>query len=186
MTEKAHVNVPHGSTDGTLQGAIAIGFIPVPLTAVREVVANDIPAIAANGGVLASDSTPILEFANGDTDSALRINWAAGNSDPIVFQVPLPPDLDVSKDFEIHFRAAMAGATDAPAVNADTYFNEGDTKVEGSVAVSGVTFAEYIITVAAADVPTGAQTSTVELTPDAHTTDALYVTSIWGEYTRAN
>jgi hypothetical protein len=80
----------------------------------------------------------------------------------------------------------MAGATDTPVISADSYFNEGDTKVEDdSAAVTGTTYAEYIITIAAADVPAGAQTFTCELTPGAHTTDILYMTAIWVEYTRA-
>lgn len=163
----------------------ATGFVNVPLTALREISSNAIPNAAGNGGLLAADTTPILNYINGDTDSALRLNWAASNSDPVAFQVALPPDLDEAGDVKIHFRAAMAGATDTPVISADTFFNEGDTKVEDdSAAVTGATYAEYTITVAAADVPSGAQTMSVELTPGAHTTDALYITAVWVEYSR--
>jgi hypothetical protein len=163
----------------------AQGFIPVPLTSLREVTTNDIPNAAGNGGVLATDSTPTLEYTNGDTDSCLRVLWAASNADPVCFQVPLPPDLNDAADVVIHFRAAMAGATDTPVLSADCFFNEGDTKVEDdSAAVTGTTFAEYTITVAAADVPAGAQTLSCELTPGAHTTDTLSLTALWIEYTR--
>lgn len=173
-------------TAAKLSTTLKTGFIPVPLTTVRETVSNAIPNAAANGGLLASDTTPILQLTNGDTDSALRLAWAASNSDPIIFQVALPPDLDVTGNVEVHLRAAMAGATDTPVISADSYFNEGDTKVEDdSAAVSGTTYAEKTITIAASDVPAGAQTLTVELTPGAHTTDILYVTAIWVEYTRA-
>jgi hypothetical protein len=163
----------------------AQSFIPIPLGACREVGTNDIQNLAAHGGILAKDSTPIFEFTNGDTDSALRLHWAASDSNAICFQVPLPPDLDVAADVVIHFRAAMAGTTDIPVIDADTFFNEGDTKVEdASAAVTGVTVAEYTITIAAADVPAGAQTMSCELTPAAHTTDALYVYAMWIEYTK--
>lgn len=196
MTTKADVNVEFGSSDASintgkvtaakLSTTLKTGFAPVPLTNVREVVSNNIPNAAAIGGVLASDSTPIFEFTNGDTDSALRLRWAASNSDPIVFQVPLPPDLDEASAVEIHLRAAMGGATNTPVVSADSYFNEGDTKVEDdSAAITGTTPAEYTITIAAADVPAGAQTLTVELTPGAHTTDTLLLYAVWVEYTRA-
>lgn len=185
MGAVSDVLVPFGSSAGTLQGALRTGFIPVPLTAIREVVTNAIPNIAANGGLLASDTTPILQLTNGDTDSALRVAWAASNNDPVIFQVALSPDLDPDAAVEVHFRAAMAGATDTPVISADSYFNEGDTKVEdNSAAVTGAAYAEYVITVAAADVPAGAQTMTCELTPGAHTTDALYITAIWVEYAR--
>lgn len=175
-----------GVTAVKLSSTLITGFVPVPLTAVREISSNAIPNAAANGGLLASDSTPILNTTNGDTDSALRLAWAASNSDPIIFQVPLPPDLDEASNVEVHFRAAMAGATDTPVISADSFFNEGDTKVEDdSAAVTGTSYAEYTITIAAADVPAGAQTLSCELTPGAHTTDILYMTAIWVEYTRA-
>ena len=171
------------------------GFVPVPLTSLREVNSNDIPALsdtpltsdpAGAGGILAPNTTPILEFANGDTDSCLRLNWAASNQDAVVFQVPLPPDLDTSGNVEIHLRAASASTTDAAGFDADSYFNEGDTKVEDSAAQASAsaTYEELTITIAATDVPSGAQTLTVELTPQAHTTDAMYLTAVWVEYTR--
>lgn len=173
-------------TAGLLSTTLKTGFLPVPLTALREVASNAIPNTAANGGLLASDTTPILNLTNGDTDSALRLSWAASNSDAVTFQVPLPPDLDEANAVEVHFRAAMSGAVDTPVISADSFFNEGDTKVEDdSAAVTGTTYAEYTITIAAGDVPAGAQTLSCELTPGAHTTDALYITSVWVEYTRA-
>ena len=44
------------------------------------------------------------------------------------------------------------------------------------------TWAEKIATIAAADVPSGAQTLTVGLTPAAHTTDIMYLSAVWIEY----
>lgn len=187
-----------GALQELYQNAISIqGWIPVPLTALRESVSNDIASITAAasgstvtfsgyGSLLHKTTTPILEFTNGDTDSALRLNWAASNSDPVVFQTPLPPDLDTTADLVIHFRAASAGVTNSPVISADTFFNEGDTKVEDdSAAVTGTTPAEYIITIdGGADLPAGAQTMTVELTPGAHTTDKLYIFAVWIEYKR--
>lgn len=166
-------------------GGLVAAWIPLPLTTWREVGTNDIQNLAAHGGILAKDSTPILEYTNGDTDSALRLDWAASDSNAVVTQVALPPDLDAASAVEVHFRAAMAGTTDSPDMDLDTFFNEGDTKVEDAVNVTGTSYAEYTITIAAADVPAGAQTASLELTPAAHTTDALYVTAIWIEYTRA-
>ena len=166
--------------------------IGVPLVNFREVNSNDIPVIsdtpltddpAGFGGLLAKNTTPILQFANGDTDSSFQLVWAASNNDPVAFQVALPPDLDTAADLAIKFRAIMGGATDTPVVAADTYFNEGDTKVEDNSDALGAAWAEQTITIAAADIPTGAKTITVELTPGAHTTDALSISSAWLEYT---
>ena len=173
-------------------GLGALHMESIGLAEIREVVSNDIylmgdtPASSdAFGSLLTKNSTPILEMANGDTDSALRLNWASSNSDPVIFQTALHPYLDVSSVVEIHFRAAMAAVADTPTIASDVYFNEGDTKVEDvSAAVTGATVAEYTITIAAADVPSGAQTLTVELTPGAHTTDALYVYAVWVQYTK--
>lgn len=163
-----------------LSATLKTGFVPVPLTAVYE--GDGTNVVAALGPA----TTPVLDMTNGDTDSALRLLWAATNVDPIIFQVPLPPDLDEAAVVEVHLRAAMEAANDTPVINADSYFNEGDTKVEdASAAITGTTPAEYTITIAAADVPAGAQTLTVELTPAAHGTDDLYVYAIWIEYTRA-
>lgn len=195
------LKVPAGSWAGTVNtgdiatGAVTAaklattlktGFIPLPLANWREVGTNDIQALAAHGGVLAKDSTPILEFTNGDTDSALRLRWAATDVNAIAIQTPLPPDIDEAANVEIHILAAMSDANDTPVISADSFFMVGDTKVEDdSAAISGTTVTEYTIAVAAADVPAGAQTMSIELTPGTHGTDALYVYAIWLEYTRA-
>lgn len=168
-----------------LSTTLKTGFIPVSLASVREITTGAFINAAGNGGILATDTTPILNTINGDTDGAWRLAWAASNSDAIGFQVPLPPDLDEASVVEIHLRAYMAGATDTPVISADSYFDEGDTKVEDDSPALDATPTEHIITIAAADVPAGAQTLSVELTPGAHTTDILYVTAIWVEYTRA-
>lgn len=154
----------------------AQGFIPVPLTTLKE-------SDGTNATELTGSTTPILDMANGDTDSGIILTWAASNSDAVIFQVPLPPNLDTTADVVVHFRAKMAGATDTPTIASDAYFNEGDTKVEDVSSALGATYAENTITITAADVPTGAQTLTVELTPGAHTTDILYLSAIWIEYT---
>ena len=176
-----------------LQAAIAIGdfpifgtgTLPIPLATLRDLTTGAVPNAAANGGLLASDSTPVLNTVTGATDGALRLAWAASNSDAGGFLVGLPSDFDADQDVVVYFRAAMAGATDTPTLALDSYFNEGDTKVEdATAAVTGTGYAEYSATIAAADVPSGARTLSVEVTPGAHTTDALYITAIWVEYTR--
>jgi hypothetical protein len=158
--------------------ATAQAFIPVPLVTCLE-------SDATNATALTGSTTPILDMADGDTDSGLVLTWAASNSDAIIFQTPLPPSLDVTADVVIHFRAKSGGSTDTPTVGSDAYFNEGDTKVEDVSAALGSTVAEKTITIAAADVPAGAQTLTVELTPGAHTTDTVVLSAIWIEYTNS-
>lgn len=151
-------------------------FIPIPLTTVWE-------SDGTNASALTGATTPVLDMANGDTDSGMVLTWVASNSDAIIFQTPLPPNLDVASDVVVHFRAKSGGSTDTPTFAADSYFNEGDTKVEDTSSALGAAYAENTITIAAADVPAGAQTLTVELTPGAHTTDTIVLSAIWIEYT---
>lgn len=151
-------------------------FIGVPLALVFESDATNMTPLTGSTG-------PKRDMANGDTDSGIVLTWAASNSDAIIFQVPLPPELDVASDVVVHFRAKSGGATDTPTIASDAYFNEGDTKVEDVSAALGAAYAEKTITIAAADVPAGAQTLTVELTPGAHTTDTIVLSSISIEYT---
>lgn len=172
------------ATDGAWS---KVWWYTVPLTSVREIASNDIPAAATNqGGLLAKDTTPNLEHANGDTDSAIRLQWAASNSDAVAFQVALPPDLDTSRDITVQVLATMAGATDTPVIDLDTFFGVGDTKVEdATAAVTGTSAAIYAATIAAADIPKAAAdyfTMSIEATPGAHTTDTLevYGIRVWG------
>lgn len=161
------------------------GFIDLDLESWREITTNDIGNLVAIGGVLATDSTPALEYTNGDTDSAIRLLWAGGNADPVARQFKLPPDFDGAYPMYVKVYAKMAGATDAPVISVDTFFDVGDTKVEDDIAaVTGTTMATYAATVAAADIPDTAVTCSIELTPGTHATDALHVHAIWVEYTR--
>ena len=157
----------------------AQAFLPAPLTTWFE--GDGTNTVAALG----PSTAPTLDMANGDTDSGLLITWVATEVDPIITQIPLPPDLDAGSDLVLHLRAAAGGTDDTITLNADSYFNEGDTKVEDSVDVSGTAYAEKEITIAAADIPAGAQTLTIELTPGAHANDALIISSAWIEYQRA-
>lgn len=160
-------------------------FLPVPLTSLREAVNFNVLNVAGNGGVLASDTTPVLSAINGATDGCQRVLWAASNMDQVIAQVPLPADLDDAAAVVLHIRAAMAGATDTPAIAVDTFWNEGSAKVvDATGAITGAAYAEYTATIAAADVPAGAKSLTIGLTPGAHTTDTLAITAIWIEYKR--
>jgi len=165
--------------------AASPGFITIPLPTLRETTNLDVGNLAAHGGILASDSTPILEAINAATDGAQRVHWASSNNDQVIFQTALPPDFDASKDLELHARIASAGTTDAVALTLASYFSEADTAVaDTSESNQTTTFAEKVATIAAADIPNDPQILTCGLTPVAHTTDAMYLTGLWLEYTR--
>jgi len=172
-------------TADKLTNTLATGTLQLPLVTWREIATNDIQNLAAHGGILAKDSTPILEYVNGDTDSALRLNWASSNNNEIAINVILPQDLDATQDMTLHVYAAMAGATDTPVLDLDLFFGVGDTKISDATgAITGASAAEYTATIAAADIPSNSIPLSIEITPGAHTTDALYVYGIWIEYAR--
>ncbi len=152
-------------------------FIGVPLTALIEGDGTN------TVGFLGPATTPKLDLANGDTDAALVVTWAATNVDPVLFQVALPPNLDVSEDIVVHLRAKMSGAANTPVISADCHFNEGGAKIEADTAALSAAVQNLTITIDAADVPAGAKVLTVELTPGAHATDAIVLSMLGVTYT---
>jgi hypothetical protein len=172
-----HQDSTYRSVDGPYAKTF---YIDVPLASLREIASNDIQAIATVvGGLLTNDTTPNLEYTNGDTDSAIRLDWAASNSDPVAFQCTLPGDIDTEQNLYVDIYADMAGATDTPVISLDTFFNVGDTKVEDDTGAASASPAVITATIAAADVPFSPfLTMSCELTPGAHTTDVLYVYGI--------
>lgn len=167
------------------RGDAVKGFIPLALADAREVSSNAAINAAGNGGLLASDTTPIFQRVNGATDKALRLNWAATNVDEITWALAYPPDLDDNAALEVHFLAAMAGASDTPTLTVGYFEGVGDTDAGGATAaVTGTTVAEYSVSIAGSDVSTPPKFASISLVPGAHGTDALYVYAAWVEYTR--
>lgn len=161
------------------------GFIPLNLVDAREVSTNATINAAGNGGLLASDTTPILQRVNGATDKALRLNWAASNVDEIAWSFVYPPDLDEAQPVEVHVLAAMAGSSDTPVLTVGYFEGVGDTDAGGATAaVTGVAVAEYSVSIAAVDVGLTPKAASVSLVPGTHGTDALYLYAAWIEYTR--
>lgn len=179
----ATLEVQSGATF-SLPGDRGKGFINLPIIDAREVSANATINAVGNGGLLASDTTPILQRVNGATDKQLRLNWAASNVDEITWQFAYPPDLDDAADVTVHFLAAMAGATDTPTMTVGYFEGVGDTDAGGATAALSATLSEVSRTIAAADVGAAPKVASVALVPGAHTTDALYVYAAWIEYTR--
>lgn len=128
---------------------------------------------------------PILDMTNGDTDSALRWVWAAASVVAIIYQIPLPSKIDVTKDLVIYLMCGKDADANTVTLASDAYFDVGDTKVEDVTATIAAATAETTITIAAADIPAGAKTLTLELTPSAHAGDALYLYSIRPEFAAA-
>lgn len=173
------------------------GFIPIPLTQWRETGTNDTLAVVPGaglgaGGVLGTDSTPALEYVNGDTDSSLRILYAAAGAQPIVTQVMLPLDMDTTQP--MYFKAAgiMGGTADAPVLSLDTYFRDYTGTVSAKIEDDTTAFSDTAdiatATIAASDIPDVnegvPQWATIEVTPGAHGTDSLAIYGTYIQYTK--
>lgn len=138
----------------------------------REVSSGgDVGAIAAIGGHLASDTTPILR---GDAAETTEISWATGNADIIGVQIPLQPAVVGTGDITVELDV-YSGTTDAATFTVETGY-DGAALVSDSAddaATKSATRHTISATIAAADVPDGAKQMTLMLTPAAHATNAI-------------
>ncbi len=165
------------------------GFIMLDITTLRIIgddTADEIGDLAANGGFLSNDSTPLLGRVSTSTDKALRIEWALSDVTELQFgPVPMPPDLDETTDVTIHLLGLMSGSTDTPTVDVQVFDGIGDTEMGGASTAFGSALAEETVTIANADIsgnPTGV--FNISLTPGSHGTDALHLHGAWIEYTK--
>jgi hypothetical protein len=162
------------------------GFQPIPLTSFRELTGGVFINAAGNGGLLATDTTPILTNI-GDGD-AMRIAWAAGNTDQIEAQVILPPDCDGAADVVVHMLCSKdANDNNACHLDGEAYFGESDADCFPAAAAANLLVqakGEYTATILAANVPdTQADANmTLVLMPEAHAADAVYLHAVWIEY----
>jgi len=160
-------------------------FIPLPLTSFRETTNMDVGTLTNNGGILASNTTPLMDAISAAADGCQRLVWAASNVDQIMIQVALPPDRAETTDVVLHTRIKSASTTDAVGFTLASYWNESNGAVADTSSTNQTaTYLEKLTTIAAADIATAAQTVSLGLTPVAHNTDALHMSSGWLEYTR--
>lgn len=146
------------------------GFIGLSVNDFREVSSGgDVGNVAANGGILASDTTPILQ---GDAAESQQIVWAASNNDIIMAQVVLPPDFDGTGDVTVDLWV-YSGTTNAATVTVETGWDGGALVTDTATGTASATLQKTTATIAAADVPNTARLLTIMLTPAAHTTDDL-------------
>jgi hypothetical protein len=159
--------------------------IPLMLNDFREVSSgSDVGNIAANGGILASDTTPILD---GDAAESWEISWAASNSDEIGTQISLPLSvtgaalLDGTRDMYLITEVYGAGVTNAASFTVNTSWDGGAQVVDATddSASKAITRHRVIATIAAADIPDSPKAMSLELVLAAHTTDVINLTGAW-------
>lgn len=133
-------------------------------------------AIAANGGILASDTTPIMRNTSGKISQ--EISWAASNSDPILLQKMLPEDFNSSEDVLVEMWV-NSGTTDAATFTVGTSWDGGAT-VSTTVTDGAKSATTHKITavIPSSSLPASPSYLSVMLTPAAHTTNAIQLTAV--------
>lgn len=151
-------------------------FIPLPLITAREATTGDVGAIAANGGLLASDTTPALSGTS--TTVSQQALWAASNVDQILWDVPLPEDFDGRDDVLVELWVASGGTSDLASFSVasswDGAANVTDTATDPA---ASTTVHKITATISAADIPDSAAFVSIALTPAAHGTDTIALKS---------
>ena len=132
---------------------------------------GDVGAIAAIGGRLASDTTPILR---GDAAETAEVSWPTGNADIVGFQIPLNPAVSGTGDITVELDV-YSGTTNAATFTVESGFDGGALVSDSASDAATLSATRHTIsaTVAAADIPDGCKQMTVMLTPAAHATDAI-------------
>lgn len=181
---KVRVYVGHASNMELYQSLIVgKGSVPLSLFDFRECDANgDVGAIAANGGILASDTTPILR---GNAAETQEISWAAGNVDPITLQTALPADFDGTADVTLELWV-NSGTTNGATFTVETGW-DGAALVSDTAddtTTKSATTHKITATIALADVPDTASFLTLALTPATHATDAIQLLAVRLKYQR--
>ena len=155
-----------------------LAALSISLNDFREVAAGGtVSNIAANGGLLASDTTPIL---GAESTKAMAINWAAGNSDIIQAQLALPPDFDGRSDcyVELFIQTdnAGGGGIDAGTFTVVTVWDNNAAVTDTATdSVPAVTYHKVTATIAAADIPDAATSVNIQLTLGAHANDPVHL-----------
>lgn len=142
----------------------------------REVDANgDVADAAGNGGILASDTTPILRA---DAAESEEVVWAAANQDPVQLQITLPPDFDGTADAKVELFVltdnAGGGGIEAATFSVESSWDGGAKVTDAATDAAPATTQHKIsATIAAADIPDAPSFLTLHLVPGAHANDPI-------------
>lgn len=144
----------------------------------REVASTGaVGAIAANGGILASDTTPIMGAAA--TSESHIINWAAGNSDIIQCSLALPPNFSGKDDVWIELFVLTdntgGGGIEAGTFSVLTSWDNGAQVTDEATDSTPATTAHWIrAVIAAADIPDRPSFVNIQLVLGTHANDPVH------------
>lgn len=154
------------------QHIISTGVVvPLPLASLREVDTNkDVGNSDANGGILASNTTPILRA---DSAENFELFWAATNVDQVALGITLPNDLDDTADAFVDLWVQANTTDQAPTFTVETSWHGGAMVSDTATAVTATTLQAITATIASGDIPADPRFVTIGLTPAAHATSAF-------------
>lgn len=143
---------------------------------------GDVGDIAAIGGVLASNSDPIL--LGEATTNSWAISWAANSVVPIGVEVSIPADLDDTADVTLTL-SVSSGTTNAATMGVASSWDGGSEITDSADDSSTKSATRHLITatIAAADIPASATHLTLRLTPPAHSTNGILLFAAKLSYT---
>lgn len=138
----------------------------------REATAGDVGAITANGGILASDTTPALSGTS--TGISQQISWVTGNVDQILCQMALPSDFDGRDDVLLDLWVS-SGTTDAATIAVTSSWDGGATVTDSAddAATLSATTHQIVCTISRDDIPDRASYVSIALVPPTHATNAI-------------
>lgn len=160
--------------------------IPISLNDFRIVTSGGVVGnIAANGGLLGSDSAPSL---GAESSKSMAVIWAAAGVIAIQAQVALPADFDgrsdVTLDLWILTDNTGGGGIDAGTFTVLTSWDNGTGVTDTATdSVPAVTSHKITALIAASDIPDTAAFVNVQLTLNAHANDPIHLLSARMNYT---
>lgn len=165
------------------RSAAATVVAGIPVTAWREVSSGAVGAITANGGLLASDTTPTVTPVNGATDPTQIITWASSNNDVLLAHVPVPANADLRLGSPATFYCTIksGGTTNAVGFTVSVFTDQGQELCNAATTTNQTT--AYANKSVAIDLSggdySGTNFLTVMVTPAAHTTDTMVLKNAW-------
>jgi hypothetical protein len=135
----------------------------------------------AAGGVLASDTTPIMGAEA--TSEIMSLAWAAGNADILQTSKSLPEEFDGRDDvlLELWVRTdnAGGGGIEAATFNVLTSWDGGAQVTDVATdSVPSETFHKITARIAAADIPDRPTFLNIQIFPDTHANDPVRAAAV--------
>jgi hypothetical protein len=148
--------------------------IPLPLSAFRVGTTGDVGAVAVAAGLLGSDSAPTLTGAS--TGISQIVTWAASGVAQILAHVPLPDDFEPRNGCIVELFGA-SGTTNAFSFTVASSWDGGATVSDTATGQASATAHASEATIDGSDIPAGARSVSLAITPAAHTTNAFILSS---------